>query len=246
MSLAWCKELGFEPVIVESVSSTNDALIERMKDDAADRTLLLAASQESGKGRRGNSWQSLPGNLHMSWSERPNFDAQSASQIVYLVGLAVVDALFECGLDAQLKWPNDVMVDDKKIAGVLVESGMKGDSLDYVVIGLGLNVAASPTGDGINATSLKEQHRKVEMPELMEHIMTAYTRYYDCWQEEGFDLIRTEWEEMAYKLGETATARTNDGQIEGTLDGLDGVGNLQFTTTDGDTLSLNAAEVSFS
>ncbi len=126
----------------EQIGSTNDEAIEAARRGAEHGTLFIADNQTAGRGRRGRSWASAPGeNLLFSLLLRPNLDVRTASRLTLAVGLAVRDAAQAYSRDAaRIKWPNDVWVGRKKLAGILVESQLSGNRLDSVVIGVGVNV----------------------------------------------------------------------------------------------------------
>ena len=137
------------PAPVEHLSaatSTNDLLKERARAGAPEWTVVTADVQTAGRGRQGRAWQSEAGNLHLSVLLRPRGPAEAWGLLPLLAGLATAEALAASGVDARLKWPNDVQVGGRKIAGVLVESASSGGALESAVVGIGVNVASVPAG----------------------------------------------------------------------------------------------------
>ena len=135
----------------EEVASTNDIARELAETGAPEGTLVTARRQHSGRGRRGNTWESIEGNVFLSLILRPDVDAQVAAQLSFVaavtVGDLVANLLPDCTV--QLKWPNDVLCDGKKISGILLEAGPSGAArVEWLIVGIGLNVASKPTSRG--------------------------------------------------------------------------------------------------
>jgi BirA family biotin operon repressor/biotin-[acetyl-CoA-carboxylase] ligase len=131
-----------DPVLLEETGSTNDDLKARARAGAPEWTALLARRQRAGRGRLGREWVSPEGNLFVSVLLRP--EAALAGLLPLTAGLAVAEALEGVSIDARLKWPNDVLVGERKIAGILAEGLSSGESLEAVVIGIGVNLALDP------------------------------------------------------------------------------------------------------
>lgn len=130
--------------------STNDLLKERACSGAPAWTVAVADRQSAGRGRRGNAWASPEGNLYLSVLLPVPGDPAALTLIPLVAGLAVAEAIEEHGAPARLKWPNDVLLGGRKVAGVLAEAASNGQGVDSIVLGIGINVAASP-GDAAAA-----------------------------------------------------------------------------------------------
>src|SRR5206468_1374206 len=139
----------------DRIGSTNDEATALARAGAGSGTLVWAAEQNTGRGRRGRSWRSPPGNLYLSLVQRPECSPASAAQLGFVAALGLGDAITELGLRPSYKWPNDVLVNRRKLAGILLESEMTaGGGLDFVVIGVGVNIAVAPEGVEFPTTSL--------------------------------------------------------------------------------------------
>ena len=140
-----------------SIDSTNEEIRRRAKTGAPEGTAVMAESQTAGRGRRGRVWVSPPGNLYCSLLLRPQCAPKDAGNLSFAAALAVAEALLPLlpeGIDLRFKWPNDVLLDGKKVAGILIESEVEGGSLSFAVVGAGINVANSPPDTEFPATSL--------------------------------------------------------------------------------------------
>jgi BirA family biotin operon repressor/biotin-[acetyl-CoA-carboxylase] ligase len=128
------------------VTSTSDVLKDLARAGAPEWSVIVADAQTAGRGRHGRAWRSTPGNLHLSVLLRPRAAPAAWGRIPLLAGLAVAEALEAPGLDPRVKWPNDVWIGGRKVAGVLVESASAGAGIESAVVGVGVNVAAVPEG----------------------------------------------------------------------------------------------------
>ena len=129
--------------IFQTCSSTNDIAIDKAKQGLPEGSSYLAYSQSMGRGRNNNKWESMNGNLFLSTIFRPEKEKNYWHQLSLIVGFSIFEVLINLGIDAnqvQLKWPNDVLVDNKKISGVLLESFN-----NFVVVGIGLNISKNPS-----------------------------------------------------------------------------------------------------
>ncbi|HSB61325.1 MAG TPA: biotin--[acetyl-CoA-carboxylase] ligase [Vicinamibacteria bacterium] len=125
----------------DRLSSTSDRLKARARDGAPEWTAVQALEQTAGRGRQGRAWASPAGGVYLSVLLRPRFE--SLGLIPLAAGVAVAEALGEQGIETELKWPNDVLAAGRKLAGILAEASSSGSGLDWVVLGLGINVAAA-------------------------------------------------------------------------------------------------------
>ena len=132
--------------IVDVTGSTNDDLLEAGKQGAPHGTGLAARAQTAGRGRRGHKWDSTAGNLLLSIVLRPCVNPAKYSGLAAVSGLAVLEALEKQGLanEIGLKWPNDLVLEGRKLAGILTEASLSGRGVDYVVIGIGVNLRQRP------------------------------------------------------------------------------------------------------
>ncbi len=228
---------SYDLVTRECVTSTNDALRALADKGAPKGTMLVANSQSAGRGRYGRSWQSPPGNLYLSLLLRPDCPPMQALQLGFVAGVALGDALSAVvpeRIPVQHKWPNDIILDGHKVAGILLESGTTGGAkLDWLVIGMGVNVASAPRDTAFPATALADHGYTLGPQGLVAPIARALSRWTDIWREEGFAPVRAAWYARAYRRGQSVQVRFEGGAKSGRFVGLDEDGAMLLQTADG-------------
>ena len=230
-----------------SVASTNDDAKTLAAAGAPAFTAISATEQTEGRGRRGRSWTSPPGNLYVSLLVRPPYPASEASQLSLVAALALGDALAEYVSSSRIhnKWPNDVQVDGRKIAGLLLESsgGSKGN-VEWVVIGCGVNIAVHPSlpeYDTISLNSITDEKTSIE--EFLAFFLEHFEARYDIWINGGIDPIRKAWVDRAANIGREIVVRLPQTEIKGVFEGLDASGALILNRADGRRELVTAGEI---
>jgi len=214
-----------------TLPSTNDEAKRLAHAGAAAGTLVWALAQTAGRGRRGRVWTSPPGNLYFSLVLRPQAPAARVAQLGFVAALALADAIGGLGgpaLRLACKWPNDVLCNGRKIAGILLESETSGGgAVDFAILGIGVNLASSPTATEFPATSLAEERAGPIAPGLLlERFAHDFAAWSGRWQDEGFAPVRLAWLARASGLGETIRVRLEGGGLEGRFLDLDRDGAL--------------------
>ena len=239
----------FELVTVEETDSTNEEAKRRARAGAPEGTLIWAERQSGGKGRQGRSWVSPPGNLYMSVILKPNRPPAETAQLSFVAALAVGEALTALLSDhARLsyKWPNDVLLDGRKVSGILLESDGGVDShLVWMVLGIGVNVTSSPRNLSFEATDLAACGADVSAADVLSIVSEAFLTALQRWQAEGFGLIRERWLSRAANLGEIIEVRLPAETIEGRFEGLDEYGALLLGGADQTVRRISAGDVYF-
>jgi BirA family biotin operon repressor/biotin-[acetyl-CoA-carboxylase] ligase len=219
--------------VVESTGSTNADLIARAGAPDADRSVLLAEAQEQGRGRHSRTWVSPPrAQLSMSLLVRlPGIDPATLGWLPLLTGVAVVDALrATAGVDANLKWPNDVLIDGRKVAGILAEVAAGGGT-PTIVIGVGLNVSVGEAELPVShATSLTLAGAAVtDRTELVRSVLTEFARRFTAWRDAHWvttDLI-VAYRKRCSTIGAQVRAELPGGRtLTGTATDIDATGRL--------------------
>ena len=200
---------------------------------------VWTAEQPGGRGRSGRGWTGPRGNLMVTLLLRPDRTPAEAGTMALVAGLAVADCARQWGTDARIKWPNDVVLEDAKLAGILVEAGSKGGRLDWVVVGIGLNLAKAPTLD--RPTACIGSHVPVET--ALEQVVEAVLQRYREWLDGGFAAVREEWLGRAAWLGRTVRVGEGQGAIEGLMRTVDADGSLVVDDATGVERRLTAGEV---
>ena len=231
---------GYQLHHFEEIDSTNAAAKRRFDDGDKGPFWVVADRQTSGRGSRGRPWQTFQGNLFASLLIVPDFPPRNAAQLSFVACLAVLDTLREFMHDEEeqeisLKWPNDVLVNGRKISGVLLESGTDAKGgMDWLVIGIGINLVDFPDGTPYPATSVRHECGKT--PETIEAIIRLANhvdRYLTQWKREGFGPIRDTWVSYAHGLGGPLKVKLGEDEQLGLFDSLDETGALMLNTPDG-------------
>jgi BirA family transcriptional regulator, biotin operon repressor / biotin---[acetyl-CoA-carboxylase] ligase len=221
----------------ERIASTSDEAKDRAAEGAPAGTLVWARIQTAGRGRQGRAWISPAGNFYASLILRPAVPIAIAAQLGFVAALAVADACRALAPDAAigLKWPNDVLLCKRKLAGLLLESQSRGDgTLDWLVVGIGINLATYPVGTEYPATALAATGADADAPAMLEAFATAFLVWYERWREgAGFATIRAEWLARAHGLNQPIRVRLPGETREGVFGGLDSDGALLLDTGTG-------------
>jgi BirA family biotin operon repressor/biotin-[acetyl-CoA-carboxylase] ligase len=221
------------PIVrLETVDSTQRHAAALAAEGAADGTAVVADTQTQGRGRRGRVWLDTPGeSLLLSVVLRTSLPLARLPTLSIAAGVAVAEALIECGVDVRLKWPNDVVVGGRKIAGVLLER--HGDA---VILGLGVNVAQTSVRSQLaaQATSVAIEGGRADRDAVLVAVLAAVTRWRARLEREGFEPVRARWTALASMLGRRVTADA----VAGTAIGLDDDGALLVETEAGATRVL--------
>jgi BirA family transcriptional regulator, biotin operon repressor / biotin---[acetyl-CoA-carboxylase] ligase len=217
----------------ERVGSTNDEALAWASQGAADLSIVIADGQTSGRGRLGRKWLTPPQTaLAFSLVLRPTVDEiKYPARVSGLGALALTDAIASFGLHAQIKWPNDILLNRKKAAGILVESVWMGDAPETFVLGMGINVLASsvPPSDQIlfPATSIEtESGQAMDRVKLLHDVLSSLI----MWRPKiGTDEFIKTWEEsLAFRGEEIQLMKENEPPLSGKLLGLEPDGSLQL------------------
>jgi len=227
-----------------TIDSTNTYAAGLARAGAPEGTVVIADSQSGGKGRLGRSWISPPEvNLYLSAVLRPPVPAATVPQLNLLAAVAVADTVVQTceGLTPAIKWPNDVLVDDKKVCGILAEMQTEAGALRAVVLGIGVNLnaplGAFPEELRDKASSLfLTGGRLVDRPAFAAALLTHLEKLYVLWLEQGFRALQPAWEHhAAWMIGTRITVAAPEGTVSGTVLGLDSDGALLLQEGNGGT-----------
>jgi len=222
---------AYRLVSLETVDSTNEEAKRLARQGAEDGTLVWAREQTRGKGRSGRSWVSPKGNLYLSLVLRPDCPPAAASQLGFVAALGAGGGLAEVMpplIDLRYKWPNDILLNRRKVAGILLETeSAAADRLEWLVLGLGINVAARPPETAFPATSLREEG---DLETTVEGVLEAFARHFlswvNRWLDDGFRPVREAWRKSAIGIGEAVRVRLPNVELEGVFDDIDQDGAL--------------------
>ena len=215
----------------ETIGSTNDEVRRLAAEGAPHGTVVHASEQTAGRGRLAHTWFSPRGNLYLSVLLRTGLPAARGSELSFLTALAVADtveALLPRQIRAMLKWPNDVLVNGGKIAGILVEQ-----IDDATVIGIGLNVLQAPSNTGYKATTIVANGGIATVDGARDILLGRLGSHLAEWQAAGFGPIRQQWLDRSYPIGAAIQANVAGQSVAGHFAGLDPDGALLLDTPTG-------------
>jgi BirA family transcriptional regulator, biotin operon repressor / biotin---[acetyl-CoA-carboxylase] ligase len=240
---------AYRLVALEEIDSTSAEAKRRAAEGAEDGTLVWARRQTGGYGRQGRAWASAEGNLFLSVVVRPDCSLAEAAQFSFITAVALGDALGSVAspqIEVSFKWPNDVLLNGRKAAGILLESkGDKDQRLEWLVIGVGANVSSFPPDARLPATSLHFEGcpPTVSAVDLLEAFTRHLLSWINRWLDEGFSPVREAWLRHAKGLKEEIEVRLPQETLKGVFTDLDAAGTLELRLPDGTTRRIAAGEV---
>ncbi len=242
---------AYRLIAMESVASSNDEAKSLADAGAEEGTLVWVREQSSGRGRHGRSWDSPRGNLYLSLVLRPECALSEAAQLGFVAAIAVGDAIGAIAppmLEVTYKWPNDVLVHGRKVAGLLLESKTAVDgTLEWLILGVGVNVQSHPNEARFPATNLIFESVGPEVDEavMLEAFARHFLTWVNRWTEDGFEPIRRHWLAHAHGLGEAIEVRLAKETVRGTFHDLDASGALILELPDAGRRVIAAGDVLF-
>jgi BirA family biotin operon repressor/biotin-[acetyl-CoA-carboxylase] ligase len=247
---------GYRLAAFDQLGSTNAEALSRAREGERGPMWFATTRQTAGRGRRQRAWIAPPGNLACSILEVVDVSPAIAATLGFVAGLALADALSGVsveaaartngGLDFRLKWPNDVVVLEKKLAGILLEAeALPGDGL-AVVVGIGTNVVSAPEGTPTSAVSLASLGISITAEELFSVLSDSWTKFRTVWDNgDGFAEIRKLWLSRAAGVGQAVAVKSGNSVIEGTFDTIDERGCMIVRTAQGERKPISAGDVYF-
>jgi len=236
----------YDRVILSSVDNTMMEAARRA-DLIAKPTWIMARHQSAARGRQGKPWVNPPGNFSATLVFKPNCTAQEAAKRSFLAANALYEALslYVEPTKLGLKWPNDVLLDGKKIAGILLES-VSIDNKDWLIVGVGLNVDSFPKKVRYPATCLTQSgvqiiSAKIALSRFIHHFVGRY----DMWIKEGFAPVRLAWCDSGYRFGKQVAMESGDEHIEGIFADINDDGAMVVKTQSGELREIVAGEMSY-
>jgi BirA family transcriptional regulator, biotin operon repressor / biotin---[acetyl-CoA-carboxylase] ligase len=238
---------GFRLQAHDTLLSTNTEALALARGGERGPLWLTARQQIAGRGRRGSQWISEPGNLFATlllWDPAP---ADDAAQLSFVAALAVHDAVIERALTLpaklELKWPNDVLYGNAKLAGILIESETFDQKL-AVAIGIGVNCAHHPAQTSFPATDLAGAGVAISAADLFAALSGTMMRRLNQWRHgKGFTVIRSDWLKRAMGVGGEMLVRLPGGEVAGRFEALDDRGRLLLRIADGNLQTVTAGDV---
>ncbi|WGM47363.1 Bifunctional ligase/repressor BirA [Brevundimonas sp. NIBR10] len=239
-------------LILEDVDSTNAEARRRAEAGQTGPLWIVARCQGEGRGRRGRAWVSETGNLYATLLTTTRKAPAEAAQVTFVAALAVADLIctFVPAPLVTIKWPNDVMIEADKAAGILVESGAHDTGGLWLAVGIGVNLAHAPSGTERPATAIGG-HLKGEVraaptvAEAIEVLAHHFAIWMDRWDTLGFQPILDAWVARSRGLDQACTARLGHETVSGIADGVAADGSLRLKLADGSMRLISAGDVFF-
>jgi len=230
------------------LDSTNEEAKRLAASGAPAPVWIRADAQAAGRGRRGRAWETGSGNLAATLLLRPNRPAAECAQLSFVAAVAAADAVVRFAPSARIevKWPNDVLADGRKLAGILLESASSGNAPFWLAIGIGINLSHFPQGVEFPAISLAALGAPAPKPaDALLELASGFAKWYDIWAREGFSPIREAWLARAARLGQRIHARLQERELSGIFEGIDETGALLLREGHGPARAIAAGEVFF-
>lgn len=234
----------------DETDSTNLRARALAHDGAPEGTVVVAETQIRGRGRRGRTWFSAPRyGIYVSVILRPRVQPHEAPQLTLLAAIAMTETLLErASLPFAIKWPNDILVEGKKIAGILTEMALEMDRVEYVVVGVGLNVN---TPEEVMAEEIRDIATSLHMltgknfsrVDILRGFLVKLEQYYALFQDRQFERIRDRWKELSGIIGKQVKIEGLDRAYEGEVIDLDRDGFLILKASDGHLERIVAGDV---
>ncbi len=242
------KLVGRKIELLAETESTNILAMEAAARGAPEGTVIVAETQTAGKGRLGRQWVSPRGNIYMSIILRPPFPPHKAPLVTLMAAVAAASAIRKyTGLRAEIKWPNDIFIGDKKLGGILTEMSAEPDRVRHIVLGIGINVNMDmsflPQDVAEAATSLmKEKSERIDRTGLLIELLRELDKWYDVLLKKEA-LVLDEWNGMNMTIGRRVVAAGLSEKIEGVAHGIDHEGKLIIRLDDGSLRTVAAGDV---
>lgn len=240
---------GYRLAAFDTIGSTSEEALLRAREGEGGPLWLVSCEQTAGRGRRGNAWQTARGNLAASLLLSTELPAATVAQLGFVAGMAVASALDRCcpaPPRLRLKWPNDVLAEDRKLVGILLQTESLTPARRAVAVGIGINVRHVPDGVTYPTTSLRALGQTVEAEAVFEALSEAWLETSALWDEgQGFAAIRRAWLARAAGLDGEVAIRLGGETVQGRFETIDEFGQLVLRGQDGSVRHVSAGEVHF-
>jgi len=235
------------------LDSTNEESKRLAGGGASHGAVIWAKRQSAGRGRMGREWVSAEGNLFVTVLLNPEVDLASCAQLSFVASLAVaetIEGIVEHPKKLSCKWPNDVLFDGKKIAGILLESfatrEATGGNRQWVAVGVGINVDSYPEHVMFPATCLRDAGVEIISAKIvLSRFMHNFIQRYDVWANQGFAEIEKQWTKRAHHINKKLEVIVGEAQHQGTFEGIDASGQLLLRAKGGAITAIAAGDVFF-
>lgn len=242
--------IGSEVLCYKTLTSTNDKLKELGEEGHPSGTVVITEEQTRGKGRRGRSWKLSPKDaIAMSVLLRPSFSPEYAANLTLIMGMAVNNTLRKlCNTDTYIKWPNDIVINGKKLCGILLEMVTEEKEVKYIVCGVGINVSNTDFPDEIKNTATSiylETGKKYSRKDIIRSILSEFDRYYSLYEnKDALPELISEYKKSCINIGREVIAIYDNRQIKGIAADVNLNGELIIKNENNNEIILRSGEVS--
>lgn len=241
--------LGKKIVHLKETPSTQNIAHQLAQENTGHGTVVIADEQTAGKGRMNRRWESTKNKgIWMSIVLKPTIPPYLAPQLTLLTATVLADVLNKhTHIKPHIKWPNDLLINDKKVAGILTEMQAEQDQIQYVIIGMGININQDDMDlpdSSYGATSIKQETDQIwNIKDIVQLILEELEDRYLTYITQGFSNVKSKWESYGYKIGEKIYVKTRKEQWQGIFLGIAEDGALLVKPEAGDTKKLYSAEI---
>jgi BirA family biotin operon repressor/biotin-[acetyl-CoA-carboxylase] ligase len=240
---------GYELASFDEIDSTNEEARRRAQRGERGPLWIWALKQNAGRGRRGRHWESPVGNLMCTLLLAPGVPPAQAARLSFVAALSVRDLVTEHAgtTDVRVKWPNDVLIGGRKVAGILLESSGESGAglLPWLAIGIGVNLLHAPEGTSFPATAISAHGDAATPAQALGTLAAKWDQHFRVWRASGFAPIRQAWLALAAGLDQEIEVRLPGETVNGIFRGLDADGALLLALPDGSSRAITAGEVFF-
>lgn len=243
------KYIGKDIYSFKEVESTNAVAKFLAGYGSPEGTIIISEIQTKGKGRRGKKWESPTGGIWLSIILKPDIEPSKAPFITLATGVAVAKTLRGMNIDSRIKWPNDILINNKKVCGILTEANAKFNSVDYVIVGVGIdtkldtNILADDIREGSTSLS-KETQVDIKESEIVANFLNEFEEIYNLFKTEKFDEILYDWRRLSQTIGSYVEIKQPLGKVlRGTAVGINNQGALILELENGDLKKIISGEV---
>ena len=234
--------LPFRFHIFESVASTNKTLWELLAREPGSEYVVIAAEQTGGRGQWGRSWVSQQGGLYLSFGFAPQLDINSGYQLTLATAWGIAEQLRKYGVDIEIKWPNDLVLDGLKLGGILTETKVRAGKITQAIIGVGINWKNPVPSTGINLHSWnrKNQTKISCLEHLAAGVLLGIDSGIQCLEREGVNILLSRYIKLLSNMGDKIYVNED---LSGTVVGVTSSGNLHLRRSTDDTLSVTPTSI---
>lgn len=243
-------ELIKKILVFDDLNSTNNKAKQLAIEGEDEGTIVISRIQKRGKGRFNREWESPEGGMYLSIILKPDILPEKSTLLSLISAIAISRTVSSLGLSPEIKWPNDVRINKKKIAGILIESEVCQEKIKYVVVGIGinLNIHTQNLSENIKKLStsiLDEIDTLVDYSDFLKNLLNNFDKYYKMFLDEKYDEIIREWKNHSDTINQKIVLDTNTKQLKGKIVDINEFGFLKVILETGEIRIINSGEIFF-